>query len=64
MGINVNPGEERRLKRPTFLYNGIFVIQGSVVIVRKVEGDSVEIEYRDREGLLHLIPNLRKEDLE
>ncbi|MCB1324448.1 MAG: hypothetical protein H7A21_10585 [Spirochaetales bacterium] len=57
-------GELRKLNRPTFLLNGIFVLQGSTVEVRAVRPDGlVEIEYRDREGNPHILTDIKPDEL-
>ncbi|EHQ05646.1 MAG: hypothetical protein F9K24_05615 [Leptonema illini] len=62
--VSFEPGEQRFLKKPTFLFKGIFVLQGSPVLIQKVEGESIHVLYRDKEGFEHVIPGLKKEDLE
>ena len=61
--IELKRGERKILNRPTFLYKGIFVIQGSSVIVQKQEGENVTVEWMDREGNPHLLNNIRLEEL-
>ena len=56
-------GERKVMNRPTFLYNGIFVLQGSSVTVQKQEGENVTVEWTDREGNPHLLSNIRPEEL-
>jgi hypothetical protein len=62
--VSFEPGEQRILKKATFLFKGIFVLQGSPVVIDRVDGDIVQIRYRDKEGFEHVIPGLKKEDLE
>jgi len=40
------------------------VLQGSPVWIQRVEGESIHVLYRDKEGFEHVIPGLKKEDLE
>ena len=56
-------GERKVMNRPTFLHNGIFVLQGSSVTVQKQEGENVTVEWTDREGNPHLLSNIRPEEL-
>ena len=49
----------------TFLHEGVFVIQGTLVRVVEVAdgGDEVVVEYTDKEGFPHYIKGIRPEEL-
>ncbi len=61
-------GEQKILKRPTFLYKGIFIFQNSPVLIKdikqKEEGIFYSVEYIDREGNPIIIENIKHEELE
>ena len=58
-------GETRRLNRPTFLHNGIFVMQGIQVTVKGQDAEGLfQVEYIDREGHPHLLDGVRADELE
>ncbi|MFN3604842.1 MAG: hypothetical protein ACK4UJ_09040 [Leptonema sp. (in: bacteria)] len=57
------------LKKPTFLYQGILILQNSLVEILEVnkKENSVElytVQYIDKEGNPIIIPNIRKDELE
>ncbi len=56
-------GDRFILKRPTFLYKGIFVLQGSTVEIKEI-GPKITVEWYDREGNPHLIDNIQPKELE
>ena len=55
-------GERRTLKRATFLYKGIFVIQGSTVEIKKI-GEKLTVLWHDREGNPHLLKDIEAHEL-
>ena len=56
-------GDHVTIKRPTFLHNGVFVIQNSPVeIIGEKEGNYTVL-YRDKEGLEHKIEGFQAEEL-
>lgn len=58
-------GRQYQLKKPTFLYKGFFVIQGSQVKpVESADDGSFIVEYLDKEGGIHRIPGIKPEELE
>lgn len=61
----LQPGEEKTLDRPTFLHEGVFVLQGALVRVMEVSADGNEavVEYTDKEGFPHYIKGVRAEEL-
>ncbi|HBS03974.1 MAG TPA: hypothetical protein DEA96_03340 [Leptospiraceae bacterium] len=61
----LQPGDEKTLDRPTFLHEGVFVIQGTLVRVVEVSdgGQEVVVEYTDKEGFPHYIKGIRPEEL-
>jgi hypothetical protein len=56
-------GDRKILNRPTFLHNGIFVMQGITVTIKEVAGDEITVEYIDREGHPHLLPGVQAGEL-
>lgn len=61
----VEVGKQYQLKKPTFLFKGFFVIQGSMVrVVEQIEDGTFVVEYLDREGGMHKIPGIKPEELE
>ncbi len=57
-------GDRKILKKPTFLYKGIFVLTGSTVEVKSISPTLV-VEWHDREGNPHLLESIIKmEELE
>ncbi len=56
-------GEKRKLIRPTFLYKGMFVLQGSIVEIKAIEPE-LKVEWYDREGNPHILTGIVPEDLE
>lgn len=61
-------GEQKILKKNTFLYNGVFVFQNSPVVIKdikqKEDGIYYIVEYIDREGNPLLIENIKHEELQ
>ncbi|GIX41872.1 MAG: hypothetical protein KatS3mg129_1605 [Leptospiraceae bacterium] len=61
-------GEQKILRKPTFLYKGVFVFQNSPVIVKDIIQTKNEVyyivEYIDKEGNKMLIENIKEEELE
>lgn len=55
-------GERRRLARPTFLYKGMFVLQGSAVEIKALEPE-LKVEWYDREGNPHILSGISLKDL-
>lgn len=49
-------GDIAKIVKPTFLYNGVFILQNSEVEVLEVSADEVKVLYRDREGMQHELP--------
>lgn len=59
----VSVGEDRILNRPTFLYQGIFVNQGTTVRVMEIEADGLIVQFLDREGHPHILKGVQPEEL-
>lgn len=61
-------GEQKILKKPTFLYKGVFIFQNSPVLIKEIkqkeDGVYYSIEYIDREGNSIIIENIKQEELE
>ncbi len=61
-------GEQKILKKKTFLYKGVLVFQNSPVIIKKIDKINNEIlytvEYIDREGNRMDIENIKENELE
>ncbi len=61
-------GEKKILKKPTFIYKGVLILQNSLVEIIDVQKENhteiYTIQYIDKEGNPHIIPNIKKEDLE
>lgn len=61
-------GEQKILKKPTFLYKGVFIFQNSPVLIKEIKQEENEIyysiEYIDREGNTIIIENIKEEELE
>ena len=58
----ITVGAKMILQRPTFLHNGIFVLQGSQVEIKEI-GTSLTVEWYDREGNPHLLDGIKVEEL-
>jgi hypothetical protein len=56
-------GDTVRLRKKTFMYNGIFILTNSLVEISSIIGKEVEVIYHDKEGYKHLIKNLSIEDV-
>lgn len=56
-------GQSRILNRPTFLFQGIFVNQGTTVRVIEVTADGCAVEFLDKEGHPHTLNGVRAEEL-
>ena len=52
----MKPGDIVKISRYTFLHKGVFVLQNSEVEILQIDGDSVTVLYRDKEGLEHHVP--------
>lgn len=61
-------GEKRILKKPTFLYKGVLILQNSLVEIINIEKENSNeyytIQYIDKEGNPIIIKGIKKEDLE
>lgn len=57
-------GEQKKLNRKTFLLNGVFINQGSVVQLMEKTDEGFNVQYADREGFPHIIKGVRLEELE
>ena len=62
MSNSLKLGDRKVLNRPTFLYKGIFVIQGSTVEVKEI-ADRITVEWLDKEGNPHLLYDIAPEEL-
>jgi hypothetical protein len=62
----IQTGNQYKLKRRTFLYQGIFVNQGSLVQVMEItQGeDKIIVQFVDREGFPHTLKGVSPEELE
>ena len=60
--MELKPGERKVLNRPTFLYKGIFVIQGSTVEIKEL-GEKITVQWHDREGNPHLLDDVEAHEL-
>ncbi len=56
-------GEKRKLLRQTFLHQGVFVIQNSMVIISSIKKDNITVEWRDQEGQAHLLAGVTADEL-
>lgn len=56
-------GDQKTLNRPTFLHNGIFVMQGCTVTVKEIGEDNITVEFIDREGNPNLLPGVQANEL-
>lgn len=60
-------GEQKILKKPTFIYKGVIVLQNSPVRIKAIVQKGTEtfytIEYIDKEGNIMLIENIKQEEL-
>ena len=63
MSAEVKIGDQKKLNRPTFLHNGIFVFQGCTVTVKEIGAESLTVEFIDREGNPNLLPGVQAEEL-
>jgi hypothetical protein len=63
---DVRVGNDYKLKRPTFLLNGVFVLQGTSVRVMEITDgpDKVIVQFLDREGFPHTLKGIGAEELE
>ena len=59
---NMKVGDKKKLQRQTFLYNGIFVLQGSTVEIKEI-GECVTVEWHDQEGNPHLLDDVQEHEL-
>jgi hypothetical protein len=61
-------GEQKILKKPTFLYKGVFIFQNSFVYIKDIQKKDKEIlytvEYIDKEGNPLIIENIKENELE
>jgi len=55
-------GQHVKITKPTFLHNGVFILQNSIVEVLQIKTDTITVLYRDKEGLAHEIP-MKADDL-
>jgi hypothetical protein len=60
----VKKGDKAKLKRNTFLFNGIFVHYNSTVEIGEIKDDTIDIIYNDKEGFPHIISNIKPSELE
>lgn len=62
----VRIGEDYKLKRRTFLLNGVFVLQGTSVRVMEITDgpDKIIVQFLDREGFPHTLKGISAEELE
>ena len=59
----VQVGEDRILNRPTFLFQGIFVNQGTQVRVMEATAEGLSVQFLDKEGFPHVLNGVRAEEL-
>jgi len=61
-------GEQKILKKPTFLYKGVFIFQNSFVYIKDIQKKDKEVlytvEYIDKEGNPLIIENIKENELE
>jgi hypothetical protein len=61
-------GEQKILKKPTFLYKGVFIFQNSLVYIKDIQKKDKEVlytvEYIDKEGNPLIIENIKENELE
>jgi len=62
-GESLKPGDDKILNRPTFLHQGIFVIQGTSVRVMEITNDGIVVQFLDREGHPHILKGIKEEEL-
>ena len=56
-------GTHKKLNKPTFLYKGIFVIQGSTVEIKEINDDKLKVLWHDKEGNPHILENIQRDEL-
>ena len=56
-------GDQKKLDRDTFLYQGIFVHKGSQVKILEIADSGITIEYYDMEGHPHTIEGFQPDEL-
>lgn len=63
--MSLKVGDQKVLNRPTFLHEGIFVIQGSPVEILEITdgSDGIIIQYLDKEGHPHTLKGIKEEEL-
>lgn len=63
---DIETGGTYKLNRKTFLSDGVFVIQGTMVrVMEMTDGeDGIIVQFQDREGFPHVIKGIRPEELE
>jgi hypothetical protein len=59
----VKEGDQVKLVKKTFLYDGIFILTNSLVEIAEIHKDGINVVYNDREGHPHVIKNLQESDL-
>jgi len=59
----MNKGDHVKIRRQTFLHNGVFVIQNSPVEIIDEKDGKFTVLYRDKEGLEHKIEGFGAEEL-
>ena len=62
----IQTGRDYKLKRPTFLHNGVFVLQNTPIQMMEITNkpDKVIVQFLDREGFPHTLKGIGTEELE
>lgn len=60
--LKLKVGDRKILNKKTFLYQGIFVIQGSSVEIVEL-GEEITVLWNDKEGNPHNITGIKAEEL-
>ena len=61
--MSINVGDRKTLNRPTFLHEGIFVLRGTPVKILSADGDSITVEFMDKEGFPHRLDGVKPDEL-
>ncbi|MDH5657231.1 MAG: hypothetical protein OEZ34_15070 [Spirochaetia bacterium] len=61
--MDLKIGDRKTLNRPTFLHEGIFVVKGTSVKIVSIEGETISVEFMDREGFPHTLENINPDEL-
>jgi hypothetical protein len=57
-------GDQVKLIKKTFMFNGVFILTNSIVEILDIDENGYHVSYSDKEGHPHFIKNLKETDLE